>query len=147
MCCQLMNTEKGGGMLVWDSIHYSYRAKFFLFLRSLRIDSKESIPPACVAWRAGTTALFLLGSYFLAPIDCLKIPCSTVLVDPHISAPHQNSKYKYDISFRNVLRTLQTFMLLSWWCSFRAGKGHMPTRHFIKMNRLITVSTHLFFIL
>ncbi len=26
------------------------------------IDSKEWIPPACVAWRAGTITLFLLGS-------------------------------------------------------------------------------------
>jgi hypothetical protein len=30
--------------------------------QSLRIDSKEPIPPGCVAWRAGTTTLFLLGS-------------------------------------------------------------------------------------
>jgi hypothetical protein len=34
----------------------------FLNFRSLRIDSKEPIPPGCVAWRAGTTTLFLLGS-------------------------------------------------------------------------------------
>ncbi len=27
------------------------------------IDSKESIPPANVAWRASTTTLFLLGSW------------------------------------------------------------------------------------
>ncbi len=33
------------------------------------IYSKELIPLAYVAWRAGTTTLFLL-----APIDCLKIP-------------------------------------------------------------------------
>jgi hypothetical protein len=32
------------------------------------MDSKESIPPAYVAWRTGTTALFLLG--FLSPLDC-----------------------------------------------------------------------------
>ncbi len=38
-----------------------------------RIDSKESISPAYVACRAGTTTLFLL-TCFLAPIDCLKIP-------------------------------------------------------------------------
>jgi hypothetical protein len=31
-------------------------------LRRLGTDSKEYIPPAYVAWRAGTTALFLLGS-------------------------------------------------------------------------------------
>ncbi len=30
--------------------------------RSPGIDSKESIPPACVAWRTGMTTIFLLGS-------------------------------------------------------------------------------------
>ncbi len=34
----------------------------FKLLRSPRIDSKEPIPPGCVAWRAGTTTLFLFGS-------------------------------------------------------------------------------------
>jgi hypothetical protein len=38
------------------------RALIFKLLRSQRIDSNESIPPAYVAWRAGTTTLFLLGS-------------------------------------------------------------------------------------
>jgi hypothetical protein len=37
-----------------------------------RIDSKEPILPGCVAWRAGTTTLFLLCSP--PPSDCLKIP-------------------------------------------------------------------------
>ncbi len=32
-------------------------------LRGPGINSKESIPPAYVAWRAGTTTLFLLGSW------------------------------------------------------------------------------------
>ncbi len=32
----------------------------------------ESIPPAYVAWRAGTTVLFLIGSY--PPKDYSKIP-------------------------------------------------------------------------
>jgi hypothetical protein len=36
--------------------------------------AQESIPPACVAWWFGTKTLFLLASYFLAPIDCSKIP-------------------------------------------------------------------------
>jgi len=31
-------------------------------LKSPKIDSKESIPPGCGAWWAGTTTLFLLGS-------------------------------------------------------------------------------------
>ncbi len=35
---------------------------FLKILRSPLIDSKESIPPAFVAWRAGTTTLILLGS-------------------------------------------------------------------------------------
>jgi hypothetical protein len=38
------------------------RARIFKLLSSPRIDSKESIQPAYVAWRAGTTTLFLLGS-------------------------------------------------------------------------------------
>ena len=38
------------------------RARIFILLRSPGIDSKESIPPAYVAWRAGTTTIFLLGS-------------------------------------------------------------------------------------
>ncbi len=39
---------------IWDGI--------FKLWRSLGIDSKDSIPPAYVAWRAGTTTLFLFGS-------------------------------------------------------------------------------------
>ncbi len=35
--------------------------QIFKLLRSLRIDTKESMPPAYIAWRAGTTILFLLG--------------------------------------------------------------------------------------
>ncbi len=38
------------------------RARIFKLFKSPRIDSRESIPPAYVAWRAGTTTLFLLGS-------------------------------------------------------------------------------------
>ncbi len=34
----------------------------FKLFKSPEIDSKESIPPAYVAWRAGTITLFLLGS-------------------------------------------------------------------------------------
>jgi hypothetical protein len=39
------------------------RARISKLLMSPRIDSKESVPPACVAWRAGTKTLFLLGSW------------------------------------------------------------------------------------
>jgi hypothetical protein len=38
-------------------------ARIFKGLWSPGIDSKESIPPAYVAWRAGTITLFLLGAY------------------------------------------------------------------------------------
>ncbi len=38
------------------------RARIFKRLWSPGIDSKEWIPPAYVAWRAGTITLFLLGS-------------------------------------------------------------------------------------
>jgi hypothetical protein len=48
-------------------------ARIFKLLRSPRIDSKEPIPPGCVAWRAGTTTP--IPTRLLAPIiDCLKIP-------------------------------------------------------------------------
>jgi hypothetical protein len=44
------------------SCRHSIRARIFKLLRNPRIDPKEPIPPGCVAWRAGTTNLFLLGS-------------------------------------------------------------------------------------
>jgi hypothetical protein len=39
-----------------------YRAGIFKPLWSPGIDAKASIPPAYVAWRAGTITLFLLGA-------------------------------------------------------------------------------------
>ncbi len=42
---------------------FESRGGIFKLLRSPVIDSKESIPPVYVGWRAGTTFLFLLGSY------------------------------------------------------------------------------------
>jgi hypothetical protein len=39
-----------------------FRARIFKCSWGPGIDSKELIPPACVAWRAGTITLFLLGS-------------------------------------------------------------------------------------
>ncbi len=52
------------------------RARSFKLLRNPIIDSKDSIPPAFVAWRARSTTLFLLGS--LSPRDCFKIPAQVV---------------------------------------------------------------------
>ncbi len=42
------------------------------FLTSPKIDAEERILSDFVAWRSGTTTLFLFG--FSPPIDCLKIP-------------------------------------------------------------------------
>jgi hypothetical protein len=46
-------------------------AGIFKLLWSPGIDSRVSIPPAYVAWRAGTTTP--IPTRFLAPTDCLKI--------------------------------------------------------------------------
>ncbi len=45
-----------------NTFEHGTRARIFKLLRSPRIDSKELIPSGCVAWRASTTTLFLLGS-------------------------------------------------------------------------------------
>ncbi len=45
-----------------DEQHGKYRARIFKLKRRPRIDSKKPIPPVSVAWRAGTTTLFLFGS-------------------------------------------------------------------------------------
>jgi hypothetical protein len=57
------------GILKWKIICSEKTAKkcgfingIFKLLRCQGIDPKESISPAYVAWRAGTTTLFLLGS-------------------------------------------------------------------------------------
>jgi hypothetical protein len=54
----------GGGGCWGGSVSESilYRARIFKCLWGPGIDSKEWIPPAYVAWRAGTLTLFLLGS-------------------------------------------------------------------------------------
>ncbi len=39
-----------------------FESQNFETLRSPKIDSKEPIPPGCVAWRTGTITLFLFGS-------------------------------------------------------------------------------------
>ncbi len=47
--------------LAWNRV-FTPEPEFLNFLRSQEIDSKESIPPAYVAWRAGTITLFLFDS-------------------------------------------------------------------------------------
>ncbi len=62
----------GTGILSAHSTSHCTPYRIFKLLRSPWIDSKESIPPAYVAWRAGTTTLFLPG--VPGPIDCSTIP-------------------------------------------------------------------------
>ncbi len=47
-------------ILVYKALRY--RARICKRLRSPKIDSKESIPPAFVAWRAGTISLFVVAA-------------------------------------------------------------------------------------
>jgi hypothetical protein len=78
LCIRRWKLESGGGSwlgivsvyvrvevvfkpsFVWEIIKKT-RARIFNLLRSPRMDSKESVPPAYVALRAGTSTLFLLG--------------------------------------------------------------------------------------
>jgi hypothetical protein len=48
---------------LYTATHTHYRARIFKLPRSPRINSKESIPSAYVAWRASKTTLFQQGSY------------------------------------------------------------------------------------
>jgi hypothetical protein len=52
------------GILLYTSPHniVHWEKTEPIFLNVYGIDSKERIPPAYVAWRAGTITLFLLGS-------------------------------------------------------------------------------------
>ncbi len=56
-------TQHGLSAIGNDQQESVLRARIFNFLGSPRMGSKESIPPAYLAWRAGTTTLFLLCSY------------------------------------------------------------------------------------
>jgi hypothetical protein len=49
------------------------------------MEPKESILPAYVATRAGTTSIFLVLTRFLAPIGCLKIPALYFLTSASLS--------------------------------------------------------------
>jgi hypothetical protein len=60
--------ESGGEVVTWTVLFLSktwfqlhFRDGICKLLRCPGSDSKESIPQAYVAWRAGTTILFLLG--------------------------------------------------------------------------------------
>jgi hypothetical protein len=44
---------------------------------------------------------------------------------------------------QKVLKPLKTFMLLSRWSPLGQGKGHLPAREYIRMDRLIPILTPL----
>ena len=41
---------------------HKFRDGIFILFRLPGVDSKKSVPQACVAWQAGTATLFVLGS-------------------------------------------------------------------------------------
>jgi hypothetical protein len=57
----LSGSRAGSIPLTYESGSGSRRPKN-MWIRIRNTDSKESIPPACVAWPAATTTLILLGS-------------------------------------------------------------------------------------
>ncbi len=44
---------------------------------------------------------------------------------------------------QKVLKPLCTFMLLSWWCPLGQGKGHLPAKEYMLVDRLVSILTHL----
>ena len=61
----LVTDWRGGYKWIWHRVVVPARvarAGIFKTLWSPGIDAKASIPPAYVAWRAGTITLFLLGA-------------------------------------------------------------------------------------
>jgi hypothetical protein len=73
--------------------------EFLNILRSPGINSKKSIPPAYIAWRAGTTTLFQIGSS--AHTDFSEIPA-------------QNGSYWYELDKGKVYRRNQGGVGVSW---------------------------------
>ncbi len=85
----------------WSSHRYDLHwARIFKRIWSPGIDPKEWIPPAYVAWRAGTITLFLLGSY----------------------SPHRLFKNSSSVH-RTFLRLTKAFALLAL-CLF--GRSALP---------------------
>ncbi len=62
--------------VIFDGCTGGCRDGICKLLRRPGIDYKESISPGYKGWRAGTTSLFLLGSY-TAHRDCYKIPAQS----------------------------------------------------------------------
>ncbi len=67
--------------VVYFHTHVVIRARIFKLLSGSGIDSKELVPPAYVAWRAGTITL-PIPTRFLGTIDCFKIPAQLFVIRP-----------------------------------------------------------------
>jgi hypothetical protein len=80
-----------------------YRGGIFKLLRSPGNDSNESIPPAYVAWRSGTTTLFLFSSW--PPQIVLKFQLC-------IEAPYSVYVAKFDA--RPTYSSYRMFLEYSW---------------------------------
>jgi hypothetical protein len=75
------------------------RARICKRLRRPGIDSEDSIPPACVAWRAGTTNRVVVqacqaGYQFLGSLKGLQIRAQGRRWTERFSDLHKNSKNK-----------------------------------------------------
>ncbi len=91
------------------------RARIFKRLWSRGIDSKEWIPPAYVAWRAGTITLFLF-----APIDCLKIPaqlqkCKKIVIKIRTYPLSISPSFYKEKSIRDCSAQYMLLSILSSW--------------------------------
>ncbi len=124
MLCKL-NISKSQGK-VSRRLAFVHRARTFKCLWGSGIDSKEWIPPAYVAWRAGTITLFLLGSY---PLALCTVQCASqvqmswsksIRKLKKISSRHFSSENQLKMSiiveficwFRNRWKNEQTFFVV-----------------------------------
>ncbi len=93
------------------------RARIYKLLGSPRIDYKKSISPAYVAWRAGTTTLFLLGSYS----SCRLFKNSSTDVPHTFDSEEVALQYPFPSSGLNSLVFMTKCILLSFQATAHAG--------------------------
>ncbi len=103
------------------------RGRIFKLLRSPRIDSKESIPPAYVARRAVRQPY----SYsILAPIDCLKIPALTAYPLVSLSAARlSSSSWEANLFLSIPACSIASFISFSrlWACGQSISQSNNPS--------------------
>ncbi len=121
-------------------MHFFFRARICKHLRSPGIDSKESIPPVNVAWRAGTSNRVVVpacqaGNQFLGSLKCLQIRARFLCGGAQPTSKNKNSQALYSdqledrvrIPFRNMRKeTWDPRMIILHLCGSRSweyGKG------------------------